>query len=117
MLWYVSGATLAKLRNAVSVCKCPNSTSTGVVNAVTAGFVASDGCRLAPVTNASKNSTPTPFGGVSPRVKVMGTALLGVICWFIEPPQATRNRQLTTASANTKFRRIGIYLQLFDSFS
>src|SRR5579859_108258 len=80
MLWYVSGATFAKLKNAVSVCRCPNSTSTGVASAETADFVMSDGCRLTPVIIASKNSTPTPFGGVSPIVKLIGTPLPGIIC-------------------------------------
>src|ERR1700746_3008816 len=54
-----------RLKNALSVCRYPNSTSTGVVMKETAGFLASVGCRLAPVIEASEKRTATPFGGVS----------------------------------------------------
>jgi hypothetical protein len=93
---YVSGATLVRPKNAVSVCKCPNSTSTGVERAETAGFVESDGCRLAPVIRASKKRTATPLGGVSPIVRLMGTPPL-VEAAFIDPPQDTRKLQLAIA--------------------
>src|SRR5579864_4677741 len=83
-LWYVSGATLPRFRNAVSVCRCPNSTSTGVVITETAGFFESDGCRLAPVMEASKKSTATPVGGVSPMVRVIGTPPTEDALWFME---------------------------------
>src|SRR5690349_3969125 len=87
-----------RLRNAVSVCKCPNSTSTGVVTTATADLLISEGCKLPPVIEASKNNTATPLGGVSPIVKLMGTPLtVGGV--FIEPPQAARNAQLTSMSA------------------
>src|SRR6266446_4095223 len=87
-----------RLRNAVSVCKWPNSTSTGVVATATADLVISEGCKLPPVMEASKNSTATPLGGVSPIVKLIGTPLaVGGV--FIEPPQAARKAQLTSMSA------------------
>src|SRR4029077_1997996 len=95
-----------KLRNAVSVCKCPNSTSTGVVTTETAALLISEGCKLPPVIKASKNSTATPLGGVSRMLRLMGTPLtVGVV--FIElPPQAARNAQLTSTSATIAFRHI-----------
>jgi hypothetical protein len=46
----------------------------------------------------------------------MGTPLLGDVCGFIDPLQAASNTQLTTASVNKKFRRIGTYLQVFYTF-
>jgi hypothetical protein len=56
---------------------------------------------------ASKNRTATPFGGVSPIVKLMGTLLLlpsGM--GFVEPPQAANKTQLETASPTKTFRHI-----------
>src|ERR1700745_673525 len=95
-----------KLRNAVSVCKCPNSTSTGVVSTATADLLMSEGCRVPPVIKASKNNTATPLGGVSRMVRIMGT-LLTVGGVFIEPPpQAARKAQLTSMSAPKAFLRI-----------
>src|SRR5229473_3017491 len=105
MLAYVSGGTFARLRNAVSVCKCPNSTSTGTDSTGTAGLLESDGCRLAPVMEASKKRTATPFGGVSPIVRLIGTPLVGVL-EFMEPPQAARKALLRSASAKREFRLI-----------
>src|SRR6266436_3014832 len=91
-----------RLRNAVSVCKCPNSTSTGVVTTATADLVISEGCRLPPVMEASKNNTATPLGGVSPMVKLIGTPLaVGGV--FIEPPQAARKAQLNTSMSATNY--------------
>src|SRR5258708_12866979 len=72
MLLYVSGGMFDKLRNAVSVCKCPNSTSTGVVSTATAALLISDGCKLPPVIKASKNNTATPLGGVARKVRAVG---------------------------------------------
>src|SRR6267143_6976708 len=88
-----------KLRNAVSVCKCPNSTSTGVVTTGTAALLISEGCKLPPVIKASKNSTATPLGGVSRMARLMGAPFtVGGV--FIElPPQAARKAQLTNMSA------------------
>src|SRR5690349_18889834 len=97
-LAYVSGATFARLRNALSVCKCPNSISTGDDSTETAALLESEGCRLAPVIDASKNRTATPLGGVSPIVKLIGTPLLWFIV-FMEPPHAVRIVQLRIASA------------------
>jgi hypothetical protein len=93
----------------------PESVTTLIV--VTAGFIASEGCKLTPVIIASINSTPTPFGGVLPIVKLMGTPLLGDMCEFIEPPQLANNTQLTTASANKMLPRIGAYFHLSDRLS
>src|SRR5882762_1824523 len=56
-LAYVSGATFARLRSALSVCRCPNSISTGDDSTDTAALLESEGCRLAPVIEASKNRT------------------------------------------------------------
>jgi hypothetical protein len=70
----------------------------------TAGFVISEGCRLAPVINASKKSTATPLGGASPIDRLIGTPL--VVGVFMEPPQATSKTQLATASAKQTFRHI-----------
>ena len=63
----------ARFRNAVSVCRCPNSTSTGVDITETAVLLLPVGSRLAPVMEASKKSTATPLGGVSPMVRLIGT--------------------------------------------
>lgn len=95
----MSGATFARLRNAVSVCKCPNSTSTGVVITDTAGLLESEGCRVAPVMEASKKSTATPLGGVSPIVRLMGILFpLPIGVDIVEPPQAVNKTQLESAS-------------------
>ena len=102
-LAYVSGATFARLRNALSVCKCPNSISTGDDSTETAALVESEGCRLAPVIDASKNRTATPLGGVSPMVKLMGTPPLG-FTEFMEPPHAARMAVLRIASAKGTIR-------------
>jgi hypothetical protein len=102
-LAYVSGAMFARLRNALSVCKCPNSTSTGAESTETAGFVESEGFRLAPVMEASKNRTATPLGGVSPMLKLMGTPLL-VFIEFMEPPQAASTLLLRSARAKGMIR-------------
>ena len=94
---------MARLRNAVSVCKCPNSTSTGVDSTETAGLLVSDGCRFAAVTLASKKSTATPFGGVSPMVRLSGTPLAtedGLR--FMEPLQARSKREVVSASAKQR---------------
>src|SRR5437879_1521335 len=102
-LAYVSGATFARLRSALSVCKCPNSISTGEDSTETAGLVESEGCRLAPVIKASKNRTATPLGGVSPIVKLMGTPLLGATdC--IGPLQAARIVPLRSTRAKETVR-------------
>src|SRR4029077_15320242 len=93
-----------KLRNAVSVCKCPNSTSTGVVTTGTAALLVSEGCKVPPVIKTSKTSTATPLGGVSRMVRLMGTPLTVEV--FIEPPQAARKAQLTSKSATKAFRHI-----------
>jgi hypothetical protein len=106
-LAYVSGATFARLRNAVFVCKCPNSTSTGVVTTGTADLVISEGRKLPPVIEASKNNTATPLGGVSPMVRLMGTPLTVGEVFIIEPlPQAARKAQLTSTSATMAFLHI-----------
>src|SRR5579863_6329381 len=106
MLLNVSAGTLARLRNAESVCKCPNSISTGLDSADTAGLLVSDGCRLAPVIKASKKSIATPFGGVSPIIKLMGTPFVTTGVEFIEPPQAIMKMQITSANAKEIFRFI-----------
>jgi len=85
------------LRKAVSVCRCPNSTSTGDVNPEIGGLVESEGCRLAPAMDASKNNTATPLGGVSPTVRVTGTPLFTVI-GDIDPPHATNVALAKTAA-------------------
>jgi hypothetical protein len=91
----------------VSACKCPNSTSTGVDITVTGAFLESEGCRLAPVMEASKKRTATPLGGVSPIVKLMGILfVLPIGAAFEEPPQAANKTQLETASAVKTFRHI-----------
>src|SRR6266478_1608471 len=105
-LWYVSGATLPRSRNAVSVCKCPNSTSTGVVIRETACFLESDGCRLAPVMEASKKSTATPLGGVSPMVRLIGTPPTEDALRFMEELQASSKTQQVMASAKDKWLRM-----------
>jgi len=87
----------------VSVCKCPNSTSTGEESTGTAGLLESEGCKLAPVIEASKKRTATPVGGVSPMVKLIGTPLL-VFMEFIEKPHEVRRVLLRIASANGMFR-------------
>jgi len=102
-LAYVSGVTFARLRNALSVCKCPNSISTGEDSTETAGLLESEGCRLAPVIKASKNKTAAPLGGVSPMVKLMGTPLLWFIV-FMEPPHAARIVQLRSTRAKGMIR-------------
>src|SRR6516165_7945498 len=90
---------LPRLSHAVSVCRCPNSTSTGVVITETAAFLGSDGCRLAAVMDASKKSTATPLGGVSPMVRVIGTPPIEDGLWFMEELQASSKMQLIGASA------------------
>src|SRR6266571_5825937 len=65
----------------------------------------SDGCRLALVIDASKKSTATPLGGVSRIARLIGTPLLPVE-ELMEPPQATRKTQLTSASEKRKIRDI-----------
>jgi hypothetical protein len=65
------------------------------------------GCRLAPVIVASKKSTATPVGGVSPIVKLMGIVLaLPIGTGFVEPPQAANKTQLESASAIKIVRRM-----------
>jgi hypothetical protein len=98
-LAYVSGATFVRLRNAVSVCKCPNSTSVGVESTETAGLVISVGCSVAPVIKASKNRTATLLGGVSPIVRLIGTPPFVDEALIDDPPQDTRRVQLVTTSA------------------
>jgi hypothetical protein len=66
-------------------------------------LVESEGCRLAPVMEASKNRTATPLGGVSPMVKLMGTPLV-VFTEFMEPPQAARIVLLKSARAKGMIR-------------
>ena len=63
----------------------------------------SEGCRLAPVMEASKKRTATPLGGVSPIVKVMGTPLL-VFMEFVETPHEVRKVLLSIARAKGKMR-------------
>src|SRR5260370_18199415 len=87
----------ARLKNAVSVCRCPNSTSTGDDSTGTAALLESAGCRLAPVMEASKNRTATPLGGVSRIVKLIGTLPLG-FTEFMEPPQAAKTLLPSNAS-------------------
>jgi hypothetical protein len=99
------GGTFARLRKAVSVCKCPNSTSTGADKTETAGLLVSEGCRLAPVMEASKKRTATPLGGVSPIVKLMG-APPAAVTEFVEAPQAARKALLTSANAKGILRLI-----------
>src|ERR1700739_1748885 len=107
-LAYVSGATFVRLRNAVSVCKCPNSISVGVESTETAGLVISDGCRVAPVIRASKKRTATLLGGVSPIVKLMGTPPLVEEALIADPPQDTRRVQLAiTRATRITFRMYG----------
>jgi hypothetical protein len=56
---------------------------------------------------ASKKSTATPLGGVSPIVKLIGTLLpLPASVGFVEPPQAAKSTQLDKASAIKKFRHM-----------
>src|SRR5260370_34417066 len=93
----------ARLKNAVSVCRCPNSTSTGDDSTGTAALLESAGCRLAPVMEASKNRTATPLGGVSRIVKLIGTLPLGFM-EFMEPPQAAKTMLLRSASAKGMVR-------------
>jgi hypothetical protein len=70
----------------------------------------SDGCRLAPVIEASIKSTATSPGGVSPIARLIGTPLLIVVELtveeLIELPQATRKTQLTSATEKRKTRHI-----------
>src|SRR5215469_11182001 len=82
---------------------CPNSTSTGAFMRETAGFLLSVGCRLTPVIEASKNRTPTPFGGVSRIDKLTGTPFPAGED-FMEPPQAAIKTQHATTSANESIR-------------
>src|SRR5215469_9383774 len=102
---YVSGVIFARLRKAVSVCKWPNSISTGLVSTEMGGLEESEGCRLAPVIDASKNRTATPFGGVSPIVRLIGTPL---VTWtgLMEPPQAKRNPKVKTTATGKSIRFI-----------
>src|SRR5260370_12735770 len=93
----------ARLKNAVSVCKCPNSTSTGADSTGTAALLESAGCRLAPVMEASKNRTATPLGGVSRIVKLIGTLPFGFM-EFMEPTQAAKTMPLRIASAKGMVR-------------
>src|SRR5260370_18456573 len=93
----------ARLKNAVSVCRCPNSTSTGDDSTGTAALLESAGCRLAPVMEASKNRTATPLGGVSRIVKLIGTLPLGLM-EFLEPPQPAKTILLRSASAKGMVR-------------
>src|SRR5260370_14799671 len=102
-LAYMSGATFARLRNALSVCRCPNSISTGADITETAGFFGSEGCRLAPMMEASKNRTATPLGGVSPMLKLRGKPPL-VFMEFMELPQAAKTTLLRSARAKGMIR-------------
>src|SRR5215472_9626335 len=105
MLLYVSGVIFARLRKAVSVCKWPNSISTGLASKEMGGLVESEGCRLAPVIDASKNRTATPFGGASPIVRLIGTPL---VTWtgLMEPPQAKSNPKVKTTAIGKSIRFI-----------
>jgi hypothetical protein len=90
-LAYVSAGIFVRLRNARSVCRWLISTSVGVESTETGALLESDGCKLAPVIIASKNTMPTPFGGVSPTDKVIGTAFPAAGGVFELPPQPAIN--------------------------
>jgi hypothetical protein len=68
----------------------------------TAGLLISAGWRLAAVIEASRKSTATPLGGVSPIDKVIGTPLAVMDERFVEPLQASSSTQLTNATAKKK---------------
>src|SRR5205823_10905392 len=67
-----------KLVTGVQTCALPIS-STGFANTEMAGLLESEGCSVAPVMDASKKSTATPFLGVSPIVRLNGAPLLTVM--------------------------------------
>jgi hypothetical protein len=67
----------------------------------TAALLESEGCKLAPVIIASKKTTATPFGGVSPSDKLMGTALPAGGGVMELPPQPT-NVYVVSAIAKPK---------------
>jgi hypothetical protein len=71
-----------------------------------AAFIGSDGCRLAAVMEASKKSTATPLGGVSPMARVIGTPLIEDGLWFMEELQASSKTQLISASVKEMWPRI-----------
>src|SRR5215831_8906084 len=74
----------------------------------TAGLLVSAGCRLAAVIEASKKSTATPLGGVSPMLRVMGTPFVVIVERFVELLQASSSTQPNSESAKRKrFRMVG----------
>jgi hypothetical protein len=66
---------------------------------------------------ASRNRTATPFGGVSPIVRLMGIVVpLPTGLGLAEPPQAARKTLLKTSSAKGKSRLMPNSSSNQDSF-
>src|ERR1700730_2885905 len=108
MLLYVPSGAFSAFSNAFSVSSCVSSTSIGLVTRGTAGFEASEGCKVAPVTLISKDNTDTPVGGLSRIDKLSDRGANGWV-GCVEPPQpATSTATERTAEDRNASFLIGL---------